>query len=193
MPRAQLVICVIGAKQGSECRPPSCHSRRIMNKEVKLICSEECTKDLLNILERLDEQTVRMLQNICIGVGGCAEASIDEDKLCCVTRLESMPGLKSLSNALEGRGVKISLEKGLIKLCVGFDSDIRKVAENIRNVFLILESVYDTQRRIAEGVAKSISSIAATETRRARGESSVKKREEKGEQGGADERAAGKG
>ncbi len=180
MSNAQLIICVLGAKESGECTPPRCYSRRIMNREVRLVCQNTCSKELLDVLERLDEQSVKILQNICVGIGGCAEALIVDDKLCCITRLESMPGLRALSDVMGTKGVTVSLERGSIKLCVKHEGDIKKVVEKIRDAFLVLESVYDTQRRIAEGVAKSISMMSgsprisrARETR----EGSEKKRE----------------
>ncbi|AEM38000.1 hypothetical protein Pyrfu_0128 [Pyrolobus fumarii 1A] len=151
-------ICMSGLKYGVVCEE-SCIRKNIGSFDVYVIChAGECDSSVRELAEKFDENVVRKLQAICTGVGGCSEIMIENESLCCRTRLENMPGLSSLISALKKKGIKVNVQRGQVVICAQL-GDINEAAENIRSAFLLLESVYDTQRRIAEGVAKSIMAV----------------------------------
>ncbi len=154
--RIELRICISGVEYKQACKAGSCVSKRIGSFDVYVTCVEGECGDLEKILEGINESVVRRLQVMCSGAGGCSEASIEDGMLCCRTMLEPMPGLASLISALRKRGIEVHAERGQVIICAGIERGLEEAVEAIRSAFLLLESVYDTQRRIAEGVAKSI-------------------------------------
>ncbi len=154
--RIELRICISGVEYRQACRTENCVSKRVGSFDVYVTCVEGECGDLERILEGISENVVKRLQVMCSGAGGCSEASIEDGMLCCRTMLEPMPGLASLINALKKRGIEVHAERGQVIICASIDRGLDDAVEAIRSAFLLLESVYDTQRRIAEGVAKSI-------------------------------------
>ena len=150
--QAEMRIC-IGAQSGCD----NCITRRIGSFTVSIQCLEgECGDQLRRILESLREEDVRRLQVMCRGAGGCVEVVLRDGELCCPTRLRDMPGISSLIDALRPKGTTVEVSRGTITICSTLEEGVEKAVERIRNAFLLLDSVYDMQRRIAEGVAKSI-------------------------------------
>ena len=156
--QAEIRICAVGGPR--ECGA-NCVEKRVGPFTVYVICSgEACVDEARKLLDALSEAALRRLQGVCRGAGGCLEAFIDNGRLCCHTVLSEMPGMASLIQALRRQGVDVEVERGVVTLCAEVKSidkqAIEKCVDRLRNAFLLLESVYDMQRRIAEGVAKGI-------------------------------------
>ncbi len=156
--RAEIRICAAGALR--ECGE-NCVEKRIGPFTVYVICSgEDCMGEARKLLDAMHDNILRRLQGVCRGAGGCLEAFVDEGRLCCHTVLSEMPGLASLIQALRKQGVSVEVERGVVTLCADIEEvdtkSLEKSVDRLRNAFLLLESVYDMQRRIAEGVAKGI-------------------------------------
>ncbi len=150
--QAEMRICV-----GSQGSCENCITRKIGGFYVSIVCLEgSCGDELRKLLESIKEEHVRRLQVMCRGAGGCVEVVLRDGELCCPTRLRDMPGISSLIDALKPRGTVVEVSRGVVTICSSLDEGLDKAVERIRDAFLLLDSVFDMQRRIAEGVAKSI-------------------------------------
>ena len=150
--QAEMRICV-----GTQPSCENCLSKRVGGFVVTVSCLEgDCGAELKKLVDELNEEHVRRLQVMCRGAGGCVEVIVRDGELCCPTRLRDMPGISSLIDALRPKGAVIEVSRGTVILCASLDEGLAKAVERIRDAFLLLDSVYDMQRRIAEGVAKSI-------------------------------------